>query len=378
MVPANVQGPAMSRRSWGKNRKLPSGRWQASYVGPDGVRQTAPNTFETKDDSVAWLVSERRLIDREDWTPPANRLQRESVRDSRTLRAYAAEWLDAKSTLKPRTRNHYESLLRLHILPTLGEVELVELTTVSIRTWHARLGSRTPTFNAHAYGLLHAVLATATEDGLIPINPARVKGAMTTKRAHTITVITQTELASLAADMPERLAMSVLLAGWCGLRWGETSELRRKDISADRSTLHVRRGVTYRSGTFTVSTPKTAAGKRDVAVPPHVSSMLAAHLADHVGSSKESLLFPSTAGGHMGDYEYRKVFKKAAAGIGREDLRVHDLRHVGAVLAAQAGGTTIELMHRLGHTTPAMALKYQHVAAGRDREIADRLSKMIN
>jgi integrase len=66
---------------------------------------------------------------------------------------------------------------------------------------------------------------------------------------------------------------------------------------------------------------------------------------------------------------YRSDWEKARAAIGKPNLRVHDLRHVGAVLAAQSGATTVELMHRLGHTTPQMALQYQHVAAGRDAEI---------
>ena len=61
---------------------------------------------------------------------------------------------------------------------------------------------------------------------------------------------------------------------------------------------------------------------------------------------------------------YRTHWEKARAAIGKPNLRVHDLRHVGAVLAAQSGATTAELMHRLGHTTPQMALKYQHVAEG--------------
>ena len=73
---------------------------------------------------------------------------------------------------------------------------------------------------------------------------------------------------------------------------------------------------------------------------------------------------------------YRTHWEKARAAIGKPNLRVHDLRHVGAVLAAQSGATTAELMHRLGHTTPEMALKYQHVAEGRDAEIAQRLSKL--
>ena len=70
------------------------------------------------------------------------------------------------------------------------------------------------------------------------------------------------------------------------------------------------------------------------------------------------------------------AWEKARAAIAKPNLRVHDLRHVGAVLAAQSGATTAELMHRLGHTTPQMALQYQHVAEGRDADIAERLSKL--
>jgi integrase len=81
-------------------------------------------------------------------------------------------------------------------------------------------------------------------------------------------------------------------------------------------------------------------------------------------------------GDHMHSDNYRTPWEKARAAIGKPNLRVHDLRHVGAVLAAQSGATTAELMHRLGHTTAVMALRYQHVGEGRDAEIAERLSKL--
>jgi site-specific recombinase XerD len=55
---------------------------------------------------------------------------------------------------------------------------------------------------------------------------------------------------------------------------------------------------------------------------------------------------------------------------GRQDLRWHDLRHSDAVLAAATGASPAELMARLGHSTAKAALIYQHVARGRDREIA--------
>lgn len=73
----------------------------------------------------------------------------------------------------------------------------------------------------------------------------------------------------------------------------------------------------------------------------------------------------------------RRTFKAAAESIDRPTLRFHDLRHQGAVMAARAGATTRELMDRLGHTTPQMSMRYQHAAAGRDAEIAARMSRMI-
>ena len=60
---------------------------------------------------------------------------------------------------------------------------------------------------------------------------------------------------------------------------------------------------------------------------------------------------------------------------GRPDLRFHDLRHSGAVLAA-TGATLAELMGRLGHSTPQAAMRYQHAPQGRDKKIAAALSKI--
>lgn len=69
-------------------------------------------------------------------------------------------------------------------------------------------------------------------------------------------------------------------------------------------------------------------------------------------------------------------FLKAKKAAGRSDLRWHDLRHTGATLAAQAGATTAELQARLGHSTAAASQLYQHAAKGRDRAIADALSRL--
>lgn len=245
-----------------------------------------------------------------------------------------------------------------------------------MRQWHAELGTDAPTRNAHAYSLLHAICATAVQDELLDGNPCRIPKASQTKRRRQVDVLTPAELDRLAAKMPKRLQMSVTLAAWCGLRWGETSELRRKDVESDCSAIHIRRAVTYRDGGCHVGEPKTSAGIRTVAVPPHVRPALKKHLTAHVAKGGESLLFSRPDGSHVLHHHYQYPWEAARKAIGRPTLRVHDLRHLGAVLAAQSGATTAELMHRLGHTTPAMAMQYQHVAEGRDAEIADRLSRL--
>jgi integrase len=359
---------ARARRGFGRLRQLPSGRWQAAYIGPDGKLHKARRTYAREHDAEGWLAGERRKIDLGTW----GAVERS---DGITLRAYADQWIVHRQ-LRPRTQAHYESMLERLILPDLGDAKIVTLTPAKIREWHAGLGADHPTRNAHAYALLHAICATAVQDEVLDANPCRIRAAMQTKRKRDVDVLTPAEVDKLAAKMPAHLRASVVLAAWCGLRWGETSELRRKDVSGDCATLRVRRAVTYRQGKFYVGEPKTAAGVRDVAIPPHIRPVIKAHLKNHVPREAESLLFPADDGGHLRDDQYRTHWAKARKAIGKPNLRVHDLRHVGAVLAAQSGATTAELMHRLGHTTPQMALRYQHVAEGRDAEIAERLSKL--
>jgi integrase len=125
-----------------------------------------------------------------------------------------------------------------------------------------------------------------------------------------------------------------------------------------------------------VTTPKSAAGSRDIAIPPHLLPLVEQHLEKRTGPAKDALLFPAVNSGHLQPSALYAHFYKARDKAKRPDLRFHDLRHTGAVLAAQTGATLAELMGRLGHSTVSAALKYQHVAAGRDAQIAAALSKI--
>jgi integrase len=121
------------------------------------------------------------------------------------------------------------------------------------------------------------------------------------------------------------------------------------------------------------------AGVRDVAIPPHLLDRFRDHLIEHTGADADALLFPS--GADPARWLQSKAlyadYRKARAAAGRDDLRWHDLRHSGAVLAATAGATLAELMSRLGHSTPQAAMRYQHAAEGRDHVIAAKMSKLV-
>ena len=365
---------AAKSRRFGSIRRLPSGQYQARYLGPDRQTHKASVTFSSKGDAETFLATVRTDIVRSTWQPPSRRPERVD-----NFREYADEWLAGRSReLKPRTTVLYRGLLDRHLYPRLGSMQLDQISPAAVRAWHSRLETG-PTRRAHAYSLLRTILNTAVTDDVIPANPCRLRGAGQSRRVKEIRPATLDELAKVSEAMPGRLRLIVLLAAWCGLRFGELVELRRKDIDTKGGVLRVRRAVTWVGGKPVVGTPKSDAGIRVVAIPPHLIPAVAEHLLQHAGQGRDGLLFPAVDGVSLLTHDMlKRPFDRARQAAGRPDLRFHDLRHTGAVLAAQTGATLAELMARLGHSTPGAALRYQHAAAGRDAQIAAALSWIAN
>lgn len=372
--------PRSTRRSFGRLRQFRSGRWKASYTGPDGRLYEAPQTFGAKIDAEAWLTDRRREIDRELWSPPATTEQKTAKRKAEVkFRDYADNWLKTRTVkgrpLKPRTVAHYEQTLNDHICPTFGANSVRDITMTMVDRWYAKTLTDHPTMRAHCYSLLKTILETArTRDRLIDSNPCVIRGAGTATRKIKPKPATLDQLATIVEEMPEHLKLMVLLATWCALRFGELVELRRGDIDGDE--IRIRRAAFRVNGRWEVGDPKSDAGKRDVAIPPHIMPAVTDHLAKHVGSKRDSLLFPAKNGGHLQPSTFQRHFYRGRNKAKRPDLRLHDCRGTGATMAAQTGATLAELMARLGHSTPQAAMRYQHAAQGRDKQIAALLSKL--
>lgn len=379
---------AQKRGAFGTAHKLPSGRYRAMYWH-EGRRHKSPTQFLTEKDARGWLALQQADIIKKVWTPPeALAVEAAPGRKVLTFKKYADDWLKHRMVkgrpLKDRTREHYRALLDDHILPTFGSLPLASITGDDVADWYNDLDPATPTLRAHCYGLLRTILGTAATSvpKKIPFNPCNIEGATAVKRVHTPRPASVYEVQAIAWEMPRQYRAMALLAAWCALRFGELTELRRRDVllsapdANPEGVVHVERGVVRTNDGFKETTPKSDAGTRDVSVPPHLVTVLRGHLDQFVGDGPEALLFPADHGGHLAPATLYRHFYKARERVGRPDLRWHDLRHTGADLAAVTGATLADLMSRLGHSTPGAAMRYQHASQARDKQLAAKLSKL--
>ncbi len=363
---------ARGRSGWGATRKLPSGRWQARYR-INRELHPAPSTFRTKRDAEAFLATVRADIERGTWVDPAP--------TTTTLRAFADTWMEQRHDLRPRTRELYESELRLHILPALGDTPLAELSTPAVRAWHARMIKRgTPgrTTVAKCYRLLRTILGTAVEDGLIVKNPCVIKGAGVERTPERPTATVQ-QVYTLADKIDPRYRALVLTAAFTGLRLGELRGLRRHRVDLDKRRIDVVEQIQeVRGGDPIAGPPKSDAGIRTVAIPVALADELRSHLSRWTSADRDALVFPGPGGDWLRRATLNKAWAKAREASGMDGFRFHDLRHTGNTLAASTGASTKELMARLGHASPRAALIYQHASEDRDQAIARALDDMID
>jgi integrase len=338
----------------------------------DGVEYTAPETFRTQREADAHLAQIRVDLGRNTWVDPlAGRV---------VLEEYAWRWLAERPSLRPRTRELYEGELRLHILPTLGGIEVGDLSTSRVRSWHAGLlnaGRPGPTTVAKCYRLLRTILGTAVEDGIVAKNPCVIKGAGVERHPER-PVATVEQVFGLADAIDARFRAMVLVAAFTSLRLGELLALTRRSLDLQEGTITVvaqlqelSKGGHYRGD------PKSEAGRRTVALPTVLLPMLESHLDTWVSREPDSFIFGGLNGQPLRRATFNKAWHQAVARVDLPGFRFHDLRHTGNTLAAATGASTKELMARMGHSSSRAALIYQHATKQRDAAIARGLSDTI-
>ncbi|GAA3747048.1 integrase [Spinactinospora alkalitolerans] len=357
---------ASKKRRFGRVRQLNSGRWQARYPGPDGIDRPAPFTFATRKEADRWLTLKEAEITRDGWWDPDA--------GSVPFRDYADKWV-AERDLAPRSADLYQSLLRLHLNPTFGDIFLKDIRESDVRTWRAarrraKVGKVTV---AKAYRLMRSVLNTAVRDRLIRENPCRIEGAGQ-EHSEERPALSVAEVYRLAGAVPARYRALVLLATFGGLRWGELVGLRRHRLDLDRRTVTVRE-TAYELGGVRFGPPKSRASRRTVQLPGLIIADLRRHLADYAEEGPDGLVFVGKRGNPLRRTNFAAIWTSARAEAGLPGVHFHDLRHAGNTYAAEAGASLRELMNRMGHSSTRAALVYLHAREDRARELSDAVGE---
>lgn len=302
-----------------------------------------------------------------------------------TVEVYGTEWIKSRLTskgspLRQRTRELYEDLLRLHIAPELGSLDLSEVTPELVRTWTRTLrrpGGPGACTAAKAYRLLHVMFRTAVDEGLVVANPCRVRGAGVEPSTNRVGP-SVAQVRQLADAIGPRLRLAVLLAGFVGLRKGEVLGLQRRDIDLDGQTVTVERQRQACRGGVQAGNPKSEAGCRVLPLPAPLVPEVEVHLGEYVAAGDDSPVF---AGVRSGRALYPSVLNKqwraARTKVGLDHVHFHDLRHTAGTEAAATGAPLKDLMYWMGHATVDASMRYQHALDEPVADLAVRLGQRI-
>jgi integrase len=308
-----------------------------------------------------------------------------------TVREYLVDrWLPAlEPTVRPATYRRYLDVVRHHVLPTLGGLRLSKLSALDLQALYAdRLATGlSPTTVHHLHAVLHRALGQAMRLGLLERNVCDLVDAP--RRAAPLVQAWDARHVVKVLDIGDATDLAALwrVALLCGLRRGELLGLKWEDVDLEQGTLAVRRSlIRGKGGTWQLGEPKTASGRRSIALDATCVAALRKHRAAQnaerlrLGPVWEDLgfVFTNETGGPLHVNALMVRYERLVREAGVPRIRFHDLRHTSATLALVQGIHPKIVQERLGHSTVAMTLdRYSHVTPGLQQQAAEQLAAAL-
>lgn len=337
--------------------------WRARYRGPDGKERS--KSFARKLDAERCLAAQKTMLASGDWTDP--------VLGRLAFGPYALAWLDGRSDLKPKTSFQYRFLLSRHVLPTWEAVPLAKITHEGVTRWVATLTAAGVGASAvrQSVFVLSSVLDHAVRSRRLRVNPARGVGLPRARRRDYV-ILSHDQVGALA-EAAYGGGLVVTFLAYTGLRWGEMSALRVRDVDLARRRVDVRCSFSDVGGRLELGSPKTERSHRSVPLP----GFLADRLGEHIrGKDSTGLVFTTPSGSPLRLSNWRRAVYLPASKRANmpRGLRLHDLRHTAASLMIQAGYPPKVVQEILGHSSITTTLDlYGHLFPGDLDRWADTL-----
>jgi len=366
----------------GSITKRDDGRWMARYTvrtinGPK--RKTVYG--RTRAEASAKLA--KAMADRDGGL----------IFDAGSLRVgdYLARWLSnsVKDTVRERTYERYEEILRLHVKPALGRLKLKALTPAHVQDFYRdRLDSGfSPATVQKIHVILHKALSQAVSWSLVPRNAGEAVRAPRPAPK---------EMRPLSPDEAHRLLKTVrgdrlealyVLAIHTGMRQGELLGLKWENVDLAANAIRVRHTLLRTKGRVILGEPKTKKSRRTVHLTGAASRALEEHLErqlkvmERLGDlyRDQGLVFTTEVGTPINPSNLRKrSFAPLLQKASLPRLRFHDLRHTCATLLLSKNIHLKYVQELLGHATVSITLDtYSHVLPGMGNQVADAMEDVL-
>jgi len=355
----------MRGKNEGSIYKDARGLWTASVELPvrDGKRRRKVIRSKTKATVVKKLSTlKRELAERGDIHT-----------DSQTVAQWFAYWLAEVAKKRPKTAINYESLIRNHVIPTIGTVRMDKLTPAHIRRVTDRVGENLSPSTAHTvHAIMSSSLADAEREGRIPRNPAKLtrppkKG---TPKLEVLSIEEASRVVKLFENSPEQyLWLTFLLTGArrgeiLGLEWDRVTDVLDLSWQLQRYTVgsfNPEPDYEYRQLTDTLylTRPKSDAGWRIVPLVWPLSGVLSRWRAES-GTNPHNLVFTTAEGRPIDPDWATKAWPKVLKAIGiHRHIRLHDTRHTAVDVMTAANVADDVIMAIVGHSSRQQTQAYR-------------------
>jgi len=334
-------------------------RYRVRYRTPDR-RQTDKRGFETVRDAKQWQAENVVSIANGEYVAPsAARV---------TVGELGPAWLERKRHRKPSTYRSLETAWRVHVEPRWGRVAVADVATTAVQAWVTDMSTgdearkippKSATVVGRAYGVLAGILDDAVTDRRARANVARgVTLPRKSPKGRTYLTHEQVQqLAQQAGKVGAQYETLVYVLAYCGLRWGEATGLRVRNLDMLRRRLAIEENAVQVGSAVKVGSPKTHE-RRSVPFPSFLAPLLAKRCED---KGRDDLVFtsPTNPGKHLkrsSSATAKSWFVLSVKRAGIPRVTPHDLRHTAASLAVSSGANVKAVQRMLGHASAAMTL----------------------
>lgn len=372
----------MSQRGFTRRR---GGTWTAYWQADTshGRGQRSKGGFATRRDAQAFLTETLAAMQSGAFAEPSKV----------TVKTYLIDrWLPGRATsLRHSTFESYRRNIERHVIPAIGQVKLQQLSADQLDRLYAELlrSGLAPKTVRNIHTTIHKALKDAVRKNLVPRNAADAADAPKLRRPGEVEMQTwapQQLRAFFDGIAQHRLAAAYVLKATTGMRRGEILGLRWRDvnIAGRRATIaHTILTVGYQ---ITEGSPKTARGRRTIALDVETVRILVAHRARQrqekslLGGAYDDndLVFARPDGRAIHPDYFSQTFDRTVKRLKLPRIRLHDLRHTHATLGLAAGIPVKLMSERLGHATSAFTQDvYMHAIPELEEAAADQIGMLV-